>query len=80
MGAYIIARTLPSGEVRRQGPVATKREAGKFVFYSLLDNGLADKRDATDLAHALEMLPIGSRMEHAGYSFQILPACEHGPK
>lgn len=66
---YTLRRTLPSGEVKEQGPFTKRRQAVQAAFFVLLDNRVDHLWDAAASASRLE---IADRMETSGYTFEIV--------
>jgi hypothetical protein len=74
MSAYTLERTLPTGEVKTQGPLVSKRRAASCALYVLTDNGVTTTKLAGHVAAELDRSPVGTRVAAYGYTFRILPA------
>jgi len=64
---YTVTTHTPAGKTR-QAQVAKIKDAGKIVAYTLVDNLVTDRRQATKLAMQAEK---ERTLSHGGYTFII---------
>ena len=72
MAGYWLERTLPSGEVKSQGPHRTRWSACQSAGYVIWDNRLGTRKQAGEVAVRLSTGGDGEPVEFAGYSFRLV--------